>query len=108
MIMDWFNPDSLSAFDPIPIKAHEDNAVILDGHTRCAFTVMSDLYTISVDYEETLKLDMSIECVIECVIVNDKTYYHFDVIWRKISHVVCILVVLNCLGKYCPTQTNIA
>ena len=37
---------------------------------------MSDLDTISVDYdEETLKLDMSIGCVIECVTVNDKIYY---------------------------------
>ena len=61
----------------------EDNAVILDGHTECVCTVMSDLDTISVDYdEETLKLDVSIECVIERVIVNDKIYYHFDVIWR--------------------------
>lgn len=73
----------MSAFDLIPIKALEGDTVILDGHTRCVCTVMSDLDTISVDYdEETLKLDMSIECVIECVIVNGKIYYHYDVIWR--------------------------
>lgn len=74
--MDWLNPYSLSTFDPIPIKALEGNTVILDEHTRCVCTVMSDLDTILVDYEEeTLKLDMSIECVFECVTVKDKIYY---------------------------------
>jgi len=42
-VLEWFNPENLSNFDPVPLKRLNGEVIFTDGHTRAAAAFMSGL-----------------------------------------------------------------
>lgn len=83
-IKEWFNPNDLSNFKPVPIKIINEVPVILDGHTRCVYAILSGLEEIPLEFEkEEWDWDMYDACINECKTQNITSPY--DLISRIIS-----------------------
>ena len=83
-IKEWFNPNDLSNFEPIPIKIINAVPVIIDSHTRCVCAILSGLEEIPLQFEkEEWDWDMYDACINECKAQNITSSY--DLISRIIS-----------------------
>lgn len=83
-IKEWFNPNDLTTFEPIPIKIINAVPVILDGHTRCVYAILSGLEELPLEFEkEEWDWDMYDVCINECKTQNITSPY--DLINRIIS-----------------------
>ena len=66
-INEWFRPEDLSNFDPIPVKLLEGRPVMTDGHTRAVAALQAGLDAVPLVWDEDeLDWDMYRRCVEEC------------------------------------------
>ena len=66
-IREWFDPEDLSGFEPIPVKVLDGVPVMTDGHTRAVAALMEGLDRVPLcpDGDE-LDWEMYRRCVLEC------------------------------------------
>lgn len=57
LLMEWFSPDDVDDFDPIPIKQLNGKALMTDGHTRAVAAYLAGWESIPVYWDED-DLDM--------------------------------------------------
>lgn len=66
-IEEWFDPNDLSKFEPLPVKILDGSPVMTDGHTRAVAALKAGLEAVPlVPDEDELDWDMYRECVGEC------------------------------------------
>ncbi len=66
-INQWFNPENLANFNPIPIKKLNGKVIFVDGHTRAFVAYKAGLKQIPVIWEEEeWDWDMYNLCVLAC------------------------------------------
>jgi len=57
LVHEWFNPDDLSTFDPIPVKRFGGKTLMTDGHTRAVAAHLAGLACVPACWDKS-KLDM--------------------------------------------------
>ena len=83
-IREWFNPEDLSVFEPIPVKILDGVPVMTDGHTRAAAALLSGLDSVPLSWDEDdLDWEMYRRCVEECR--KQKLFRPADLLGRIIS-----------------------
>lgn len=66
-VMEWFDPDDLSGFEPIPVKWIDGKPVMLDGHTRAVAALNAGIKKVPICPEpEEWDWEMYRRCVKEC------------------------------------------
>ena len=66
-IREWFDPQNLSGFEPIPVKILEGVPVMTDGHTRAVAALLCGLDRVPFCWDEDdLDWEMYRRCVQEC------------------------------------------
>ena len=66
-VEEWFTPDDLTGFEPIPVKLLDGRPVMTDGHTRAAAAIRAGLDAVPlVRDEDELDWDMYRACVKAC------------------------------------------
>ena len=66
-INEWFRPEDLANFEPIPVKMLDGIPVMTDGHTRAVAAVLAGLERVPLVWDEDeLSWDMYRRCVQEC------------------------------------------
>lgn len=91
-VKEWFNPNELTGFNPIPIKNLDGRIIFTDGHTRACAAIQAGLQQIIVYWDEDeLDWEAYKRCVEQCKVegiysiedlkervVNDEQY---KVLW---------------------------
>lgn len=57
LVREWFDPDCMEGFDPIPVKRYNGRLLMTDGHTRAVAAYLSGYTDIPVCWDED-ELDM--------------------------------------------------
>ena len=66
-IREWFDPQDLSGFEPIPVKMLDGVPVMTDGHTRAVAALLCGLDRVPFCWDEDdLDWEMYRRCVQEC------------------------------------------
>ena len=66
-IKNWFNPEDLSNFEPVPIKVIDGKVIFTDGHTRAFVAFSYGLKKIPTTFEkDVLDWDMYKCCIDAC------------------------------------------
>lgn len=66
-VKQWFTPNDLTCFPPIPIKVLDEQLVMTDGHTRAVAALQSGLLEVPFVWEtDELDWDMYRACVAAC------------------------------------------
>lgn len=66
-IHQWFRPEALSGFAPIPVRLLDGLPVMTDGHTRAVAALLAGLDEVPLVWDEDeLDWDMYRKCVAEC------------------------------------------
>ena len=66
-VKEWFRPDDLSNFEPIPVKMLDGLPVMTDGHTRAVAALLAGLESVPLVWDDDeLSWDMYRRCVQEC------------------------------------------
>ena len=66
-VNEWFRPEDLSNFEPIPVKILDGIPVMTDGHTRAVAAVLAGLDEVPLVWDEDeLSWEMYRRCVREC------------------------------------------
>ena len=66
-VNEWFRPEDLSNFEPIPVKMLDGIPVMTDGHTRAVAAVLAGLDKVPFVWDEDeLSWEMYRRCVLEC------------------------------------------
>ena len=67
VIREWFDPEDLSWFEPIPVKMLDGVPVMTDGHTRAVAALLCGLDSVPLCWDEDdLDWGMYRRCVAEC------------------------------------------
>ena len=57
LVREWFNPDDMDSFDPIPVKKFNGKILMTDGHSRAVAAYLAGLESVPVYWDED-ELDM--------------------------------------------------
>jgi RimJ/RimL family protein N-acetyltransferase len=57
LVREWFNPDDIDNFDPIPVRLLDKTIIMTDGHTRAVAAYLAGLEKIPIYWDEG-ELDM--------------------------------------------------
>ena len=85
LVKEWFNPDDMDNFDPIPVKRLNNNILMADGHTRAVAAHFAGFKSVPVYWDED-ELDMRAyaTCVKWCV--DERIYSPADLAGRIVAH----------------------
>jgi hypothetical protein len=57
LVQEWFNPDDMEGFDPVPVKRFNGKTLMTDGHTRAAAAYLAGWESVPAYWDED-ELDM--------------------------------------------------